>query len=371
MRAYEFLHEAGLNTKTFGGPEVRFNNFIARLDRTDGKGGKFELVDGGTIILDKDIDIINGLKNSTPEWPTNSKGKVAFPINNTWQNKNSEDEEVEYILLSKLQKTGAFGSTGGEAQVKAETDALAILNEEFAKLKGDNKEIPVVIGDRTVNAAGFISTPKNSLCGGDCKADWSVVDASGNDVAWISHKKFANNKKDKEGHSHGADFHGWGGMSDSVMKQAYADIPEIKAEILQFAGDVKNKYPVEDGEISLPESVWLYRKIKTGTLRGIAVYGADFRDKNSTRGLQNVDLVLQGKPSFEGNKLVADVHHSNGKTDTHRVEDGYEPYLTARYNPSRNSKIQGLHFMGIRFSIYAKAGITQRKGMENGTVIEI
>lgn len=375
MRAYEVLYEVGLSPKVFDGNSDRWNNFLARLDRSDGKGGKFELTDGGTVVLDNVPEIVNNLRNG--EWHTRVKGRksVVFPINNSWSKviKNDDgtiedDSEVEYILLNKLQKTNEFGSTGGEAQVKAENTALDLLNKEFSKLKGDQAEIPVIIGDRTVKAAGFISTPK--ICSGDCKADWSVIDANGNDVAWISHKKFDNNMRNKEGHSHGADFHGWGGMSDRVMKQVYDDIPEVKKEIIKFAKDVLKKYPVESDKSSLPKGVWLFRKIKTGVLRGISVYGADFRDKNSTRGLQNVDLILQGKPSFEDKKLVADVHHSNGE----RAEDGYEPYLTARYNPSRKTaNIQGISFKGMRFSIYAKAGIIQRKGYTNEiqSVIEI
>jgi len=367
VRAYEFLYEVGLSPKVFDDNSDRWNNFLARLDRSDGKGGKFELTDGGTVVLDNVPEINKDLQNYV--WPRDSKEKIAFPINNTWKNKDIEDKEVEYILLSKLQKTNEFGSTGGEAQVQAENTALDSLNKEFSILKGDQAEIPVKIGDRTVLAAGFISTPKNSSCGGDCKADWSVIDANGNDVAWISHKKLDDSKKDKEGHSHGADFHGWGGMSDKVMKQVYADIPEVKEEIAKFAKDVLKKYPIANNKSSLPKGVWLFRKIKTGILRGISVYGSDFRDKNSARGLQNVDLVLQGKPSFADKKLVADVHHSNGE----RAEDGYEPYLTARYNPSRNSNIQGISFKGMRFSIYAKAGIIQRKGYTNEiqSVIEI
>lgn len=362
MRAYEFLSEAGLSTKGLMDNPDRLEKFIARMDRSDGKGGKFLTIDGSTIVIDNVPEIVNNLRNG--EWHTKVKGRqsIAFPINNSWSKviKNDDgtiedDSEVEYILLSKLQKTKEFGSSEGVA-TKAEDWALNHLNKTFTELKGDKKEIPVVIGDRTVQVSEFISTPKS--CSGDCKSDWSAVDTNGNDVAWISHKKIENSKKDKEGHSHGADFHGWGGMSDRVMKDVYNDIPEIKQEILDFAKDVLKAYPTDGEKSKLPKGVWLFRKIKTGILRGISVYGPAFRGKDSARGLQNVDLILQGTPAFNGNTLVADIHHSNGD----RAEDGYEPYLTARYNPSRNSDIQGISFKGMRFSIYAKAGIVQRKG---------
>jgi|TARA_B110000037_G_scaffold52990_1_gene64934 hypothetical protein len=362
VRAYEIFNEAGLSTKGLMDNPDRLEKFIARMDRSDGKGGKFLTIDGSTVVIDNVPEIVNNLRNG--EWHTKVKGRqsIAFPINNSWSKaiKNDDgtiedDSEVEYILLSKLQKTKEFGSSEGVA-TKAEDWALNHLNKTFTELKGDKKEIPVVIGDRTVQVSEFISTPKS--CSGDCKSDWSAVDANGNDVAWISHKKIENSKKGKEGHSHGADFHGWGGMSDRVMKDVYNDIPEIKQEILDFSNDVLKAYPTDGEKSKLPKGVWLFRKIKTGILRGISVYGPAFRGKDSARGLQNVDLILQGTPSFDGNTLVADIHHSNGD----RAEDGYEPYLTARYNPSRNSDIQGISFKGMRFSIYAKAGIVQRKG---------
>ena len=275
-------------------------------------------------------------------------------------------KEADAIVLHKVSTVRHAIS----AARKLDIDAVTIVGAECGGHPGlelvsslvqavvgpEQIEIPVVIGDRTVQVSEFISTPKS--CSGDCKSDWSAVDANGNDVAWISHKKIENSKKGKEGHSHGADFHGWGGMSDGVMKDVYNDIPEIKQEILDFAKDVLKAYPTDGEKSKLPKGVWLFRKIKTGILRGISVYGPAFRGKDSARGLQNVDLILQGTPSFNGNTLVADIHHSNGD----RAEDGYEPYLTARYNPSRNSDIQGISFKGMRFSIYAKAGIVQRKG---------
>ena len=52
--------------------------------------------------------------------------------------KDIEDKEVEYILLSKLQKTNEFGSTGGEAQVQAENTALDSLNKEFSIITSDS-----------------------------------------------------------------------------------------------------------------------------------------------------------------------------------------------------------------------------------------
>jgi len=405
VRAYEFLHEGGLAFSTFDGQipnGKRWTNFINRLSRTDGKNGMFELTPtagGGTVQLDKADEIIDALEKSPPEWLLKPKkdGKfgvnpsAVFPINNTWKDRKTVDGKLDfnsfdYIALGNLQKTNDFGSTGSEAQVKDQTEKLDILNTILLKKlkEAGKKEIPVIIGDQKVNVAKFISTPKQ--CGGDCKADWTVVDANNQEVAWISHKKYKESNIGKKvggkDYSHAGDFFGYGGMSDSLMKNVYDENKEIKDEINDFATSVKNKFPVEDGEIQLPlisygnkgkTGLWIYRKITNGLIRAMSVYGVGF-GKGNPRGLQNVDLILQGVPSFNNEtppRLVANGgYHSNGEKPD-RLEGGYEPVLVAKYNPSRNQDIQGMKFMGVRFSIFPLAAVKQRKGEGEGTVQEI
>jgi len=195
-----------------------------------------------------------------------------------------------------------------------------------AKMLNGNSEVELVIGDKKVNVAKFVSTP------GTPKSDFHAVDASGNEVAWLSHKKGSKAK----------DFGQWGGMSDREMKAVYKNMPEAKEEILKFAKDVIDKYP--DGAI--PRATTLARKISNGKLRGIAIYGNGFGGK---RGPQNVDLVLQGDPVFKGNRLVATGSaHSNGE----RLEDTFEPVLMAMYKGDRDN----FGVKGARFSIYPAGG---------------
>mgnify|MGYP006167149709 FL=1 len=415
MRANEIFTEGPLSTKTFSEKSYsgdRWTNFLARLDRSDGKGGKFELtpkVGGGTVTIDHVPEIVRDLKLPEPQWPRGRKkngeqsNTIAFPINGTWE-KRIENEDgttdysnVQFVPLGSLEKTNAFGSTGGEAQVADETQKLNILNTILLEKleEAGKKEIPIIIGDRKVNVAGFISTPKNPNCGGDCKADWTAIDSNRNEVAWISHKKYKENSK--EDYSHAADFFGWGGMSDSLMTPIYDKHPAIKEEIYKFASDVKKAYSGDEGEeyyttynrdgdiriSSLPKigkdgeidpngtGLWVYRKITNGLIRAFSVYGVGF---GGTRGVQNVDLVIQGVPSFTNDtipKLIATTGtHSNGdKPD--RAEGGYEPVLVAKYNPSRNDFSKQFSFRGVRFSIFPIAAITQRKGAKVGTIREI
>ena len=422
MRAYEIFTEGPLSTKTFSDYSYRgdrWTNFLARLDRSDGKGGKFQIVGGGTVTIDHVPEIVRDLELPQPQWPRGRKKDgsptvgIAFPINGTWENRIKNEDgtidysEVKYIALGSLWKTEEFGSTGGEKQVGDETKQLNVLNTLWAeRLEAAGlelgQEMEVVIGDRKVNAAFFISTPKQ--CGGDCKSDWTVLDGSMNPIAWISHKKYKEGKT-KENYDHAGDFFGWGGMSDKLMKNIYAKNDDIRKEIEVFAMDVKKAYPGESegdhpgyyttyvtikGESvkrisSLPKvnkntgdidshgtGLWVYRKITNGLIRAYAVYGVGF-GKGNPRGLQNVDLVLQGVPSFTNDTtprlMASGGNHSNGEKPD-RLEDGYEPVLVAMYKPSRND-FSRLGLKGIRFSIFAMAGVTQRPGASNGTVQEI
>ena len=165
------------------------------------------------------------------------------------------------------------------------------------QMKQGKAEVNLVIGDKTVPVAKFVSTP------GTPKSDFHAVDAKGNEVAWVSHKKGSKAK----------DFGQWGGMSDREMKVVYANMPEAKEEILQFAKDV---IAMTGGEI--PRATTYARKIKNGKLRGISIYGNAF---GGERGQQNVDLILQGEPKFDGNRLVATGSaHTNGE----RLEDEFD-----------------------------------------------
>lgn len=239
-------------------------------------------------------------------------------------------EDGRTVRLTGLEKTGEFGGKGAGFSTRDEDAALTQINEMLEQMKQGKAEVNLVIGDKTVPVAKFVSTP------GTPKSDFHAVDASGNEVAWISHKKG----------SKARDFGQWGGMSDREMKAVYANMPEAKEEILKFAKDVID---MTGGEI--PRATTYARKIQNGKLRGIAIYGNGF---GGERGQQNVDLILQGEPVFKGNRLVATGSaHTNGE----RLEDTFEPVLMAMYKGDRDN----FGVKGARFSIYPAGGrkITQ------------
>lgn len=306
---YSELIEGPLTKQSLGKQKSRLDTFIKKYEA----GMPFVVLgdDKPTIRLKKDDEVLRLLK----------QGVIPDQF---------EMENGQMIRLRGLEKTGEFGGKGAGFSTRDEDAALGSINEMFAKLKGDKEEIPVVIGDRTVNVAKFVTTP------GTPKSDFHAEDAAGNEVAWISHKKGSRAK----------DFGQWGGMSDREMKTVYQRFPEAKEEILAFA---KTVIDMTGGQI--PRATTYAREIKNGVLRGIAVYGIGFKGEPSK---QNVDLVLQGDPVFDGNKLVSTgPHHSNGE----RVEGEFEPVLMAMYKGDRDN----FGVKGARFSVYPKGGrkITQ------------
>lgn len=307
MKYSEIISETALSPKELQKNGARLQTFIRKYET----GQKFVPVRGEwnnpTIELEVEEEKLEMLKRG--EFPKAFKTK-----------------DGKVIAWSHLEKTNEFGGRGAGFSTRDEDIALGEINAMLAKMLNGNAEVELVIGDKTVNVAKFVSTPRNP------KSDFHAVDATGNEVAWLSHKKGSKAK----------DFGQWGGMSDREMKVVYANMPEARDEIGQFVKDVIDKYP--DGAI--PRKTTLARKITNGKLRGVAIYGNAF---GGERGQQNVDLVLQGDPKFDGNRLVATGSaHTNGE----KLEGEFEPVLMAIYKGDRDN----FGVKGARFSIYPAGG---------------
>lgn len=233
------------------------------------------------------------------------------------------------IRISALEKTEAFGGKGAGFSTRDEDAALGSLKEMLAELKGDKPEIPMVIGNRKVMVADFVSTP------GTPKSDFHAIDAAQKPVAWISHKKGSSAK----------DFGQWGGISDRELARVYKARPELRAEIDNFAEALVREL---EEPFVMNRGITYARQLESGLLKGIAVYGIDFI--TGTPGPQNVDLVIQGNPMIiDGNRLSADGNvHSNGE----RLEGEFLPVLIARYSSDRNN----FGIKGCRMSFYPESG---------------
>ena len=123
--------------------------------------------------------------------------------------------------------------------------------------------LPMTVGKRKIMVTGVETTP------GVPKSDFHLVDAEGNEVAWISHKD--GNKA--------SDFQQYGGLSHSVFAQ--------NAEVKKFMEDLVKMFP---NGLNRGDSV--YRKAKDQTVVRQSVWGVNYTKR--ARGRDNVDEFHQG-----------------------------------------------------------------------------
>lgn len=312
MRATEFeLDEAALGPAELIKSNSRLQAFITKYEKGQpfvSRGGDWDKPD---LYLEVEPEKLELLKNG--EYPRNFLGK-----------------DGKVVAWSHIEKTAEFGGKKAGFSTRDEDAALSALNNMFAEMKGDAPEMTINIGGSRVAVSHFESTP------GTPKSDFHAVDKDGKAVAWISHKKG----------STGKDFQQWGGMSDREFASVYNKHPQVQKEIHKLIADVKQFNLDNNGTEAMARGITLGRKITNGILRGIAVYGIDF---GGARGPQNVDLVLQGDPMFDGTTLVGTgSEHTNGE----RVEDEFEPVFMIMYRSDRSN----FGIPNARFMIYPAGG---------------
>ncbi len=302
---YTELQEGPLVKRNLQDNPNRLQALIIKIE----KGEPFVLAgqSNPSVVIKKNTEVLDNLRNGI--------------IPNTF-----ELEDGRTVRLSGLEKTSEFGGKGMGFSTRDEDAALTNINKMLEQMKQDNAEIDLVIGNKTVSVAKFVSTP------GTPKSDFHAVNANGDEVAWISHKKGSKAK----------DFGQWGGVSDRELAVVYERIPTIKDEIDSFVQAVRDMSP--DGKMIKGST--FARKLKDGRLRGIAIYGIGWGGKT---GRQNVDLVLQGEPKFDGNKLVAT---GSAHANKERLEGEFVPVLMVRY--SKDRKNFGIN--GARFGVYPIGG---------------
>jgi hypothetical protein len=176
VRAYEIFNEVGLSTATFADDAGRLDNFKNRLARKDGQNGIVELTPKGkqkfgsdTVQLAKDYD--GDLNKFPPQWPTlPGKTNIAFPI----QSANNEDE-VNYVLLSDIQKTNDFGSTGSKE------DNSERQEHGMIKIINDNAPVKIKMGNKLMAVKGAYSFEGMNSLGKEQYIDIMITDTNGKD----------------------------------------------------------------------------------------------------------------------------------------------------------------------------------------------
>jgi hypothetical protein len=210
--------------------------------------------------------------------------------------------------IFQIFKSPEFGGAGASKTAK-EDAALEDLKEQIvnAKKAEGTSTIKIKVGSKVYDVSDAVSTP------GTPKSDFHLVDGSGKEVVWISHK---DGKRAR-------DFQQGGGMTESSEPEIFRH-PETQ----KWLKDLSTLYPN-----GMPPGPTVFRKIKDKRLKMLSVYGNEFGRALSR---QNTSLMLQGDVKLRklgGYYEITAYHiHLNGD-DLDGTE--YEPVLTAKFTTGR------------------------------------
>jgi len=251
--------------------------------------------------------------------------------------KNKRPVRVNYS--KEFLKTPEFGGKGAGAGTAAEDAYLKNFTKVLEKVFATENQpiINLQINGRTVECAGIISTPQKGRRAP--KSDFSIVNATGEEVAWLSHK--AGTKPSQ--------FQQYGGLSDS----AFSENPEVK----QFVMDLKKLYPngLERGNSA-------YRPCKDVSIINMSVYGTAFGGEPAA---ENVDEFHQGTLKLKklaGNTTYEIISSHKGSNGSILDSGGYEPIYYARYTGDRGARVAGEFIENARIGVFpaAKAAKTSK-----------
>ena len=293
----QYLIEANLSQAQLYKYDWRVDMFINKLKA----GEPFELISGEEVTLVPDPDVIDVLRR---------KGNL--------RGIELETEDGEPVKFSDIKKTGEFGGVG--STTTKEDKELESLNNQIVDIMSETGRgyVRVRVDGVVHRVAAAETTP------GTPKSDFHLIDDSGREVVWISHKDGSTAK----------DFQQWGGMTEEKIKNH----PEVQ----QFATDV---YEMFSGKI--PKQTTVARPIRSNNLKKYSVYGVDY---GSNLGRQNVSVLLQGPVSLVKRgrlyELDANNVHYNGET----MKGDFVPVLMAIYKGDRSN----FGVKGARFAIQPK-----------------
>jgi hypothetical protein len=251
--------------------------------------------------------------------------------------KNKRPVRVNYS--KEFLKTPEFGGKGAGAGTAAEDAYLKNFTKVLEKVFATENQpiINLQINGRTVECAGIISTPQRGRRAP--KSDFSIVNATGEEVAWLSHK--AGTKPSQ--------FQQYGGLSDS----AFSENPDVK----QFVMDLKKLYPngLERGNSA-------YRPCKDVSIINMSVYGTAFGGEPAA---ENVDEFHQGTLKLKklpGNATYEIISSHKGSNGSILDSGGYEPIYYARYTGDRGARVAGEFIENARIGVFpaAKAAKTSK-----------
>ena len=269
------------------------------------------------------------------------KGMEKRGYRDTFRGIDTKTKRPVRVNYSKeFLKTPEFGGKGAGAGTAAEDAYLKNFTKELERaFEAENQPlINLAINGRTVECAGIISTPQSGRRRAP-KSDFSIVNATGEQVAFLSHK--AGTKPSQ--------FQQYGGLSDA----AFADNAEVK----QFVMDLKKEFP--DG---LQRGNSAYRPCKDLSVINMSVFGTEY---GGEPGIENVDEFHQGTMKLKkltGNATYEITSSHKGSNGDLLDSGGYEPIYYARFTSDRGARVAGEFIENARIGVFpaAKAAKTSK-----------
>lgn len=289
-------------------------------------GEEFLLQAGGTVRLKKDAETIKKFKSALDVRDAKTLNTITF-----------DGQDGKTYMLKHFSKSPEFGGKGAGSGTRAEDEALTAFKKELFNVLQD-ENVPFIylkIGKRTEKVSEIASTP------GTPKADFHMMDPTGKEVFWISHKK---GRKAN-------DFQQYGGMveiqSESEVKQFVKD---LKAALQKDHGDA-NKFPMKTG---------YYRPVKSRSVINKTMYGKDYRGGKAT-GRQNIDVLYQGpmrlKKIKDGATPTYEIRSNHTVLHSETPRGDYQAYYYVRPEQAKNQ----FGIRGGRFFIVSKMTATKNR----------
>lgn len=222
---------------------------------------------------------------------------------------------------------------------RTEVDVLKTINQKIQEL---GKNLPITLRIRNkyyFNVAGFVGGV------GTKKADFVIVDYSGEEIGFLSYKKGDT----------AFDFQQYGGISE----RAGSDIVE-HAEVTDFKEVVIDNWDTYKKDHA---SVW--RTIQDNNLKKQSVFGKNY---SRSSGYDSVDFFVQGRPNFTSNGKIVSLRFTTKtvrKGNLTALQGDYEPVLGARKGEnSRKIRIKTKYKDGVRGGVWTRGYITKRRDKE-------
>lgn len=228
---------------------------------------------------------------------------------------------------------------------RSEVEVVKKINSFIGKF-GVGKPVDLQIKSKKyVNVAGIVGGK------GTKKADFVVINYSGEEIGFISYKAGTN----------ALSFQQYGGITDraSTTISNHQEVEDFKELVIENWDTYKNDF----------KTVW--REIEDNKLKKMAVFGPDY---NRRSGYDSVDFVVQGVPRLKkvgatlDKRSVIKLNFSSKivrKNNLTALQGNYEPTIGVRKGErSRRIRLKNKSISGVRGGVFTRAYLTRGKNKE-------